>query len=89
MEKKLTQEERVLERLLNQGYVDNFWAIQNFMLRLAAIIHLLKKAGWKIEGATGVELGFEKRYEKNYYYFIAGNPPKQHKEQEVLPLDIP
>lgn len=66
---KITQTQKVLSRLEQVGYVDNFWAIDNYILRLGAIIHKIRQSGVKIEGAYGKELGRKKKYWKNYYYF--------------------
>lgn len=33
---------RVLARIDEVGYVDNFWAIDNYILRLGAIIHSIR-----------------------------------------------
>lgn len=64
----MTQEQVVLQRVKVIGYVDNFWAIENYILRLGAIICQLKKQGLKFEGHYGKEIGKEKRLWKNYYY---------------------
>jgi len=42
---KKTQIEQVTDRLLKFGYVDNFWAVKNNILRLGAIIHAIKSQG--------------------------------------------
>lgn len=43
----MTQKQKVKEKLLADGEVDNFWAFNNRVsLRLGAIIHVLKKEGW-------------------------------------------
>lgn len=47
--KELTQEEKIYNILNNQGYVDNFYCIDNkITIRLGAVINKLKKSG-KIE----------------------------------------
>lgn len=43
-----TQRQRVIEKLLKNGKVDNFWAFHNYILRLGAIIHTLRKDGVEI-----------------------------------------
>lgn len=41
--KTQTQLEVVIKKLERDGYVDNLWAIRNYILRLGAIIHVLRK----------------------------------------------
>ena len=65
---KISQEQRIRERIKEIGYVDNFWAIENYILRLGAIVFILRKEGMVLEGAFGKELGKEQRLWKNYYY---------------------
>lgn len=69
-----TQEERVIEQLNERGQVDNFWAFHNYILRLGAIIHGLKKKGWEFEGKFGKELGLGRDEWKNYYYVVIKKP---------------
>jgi len=70
----MNQKERVKNRIEEVGYVDNFWAIQNYILRLGAIIHDLRQEGMKLDGAFGKELGKDRQLWKNYYYTL--NIPK-------------
>jgi hypothetical protein len=70
MNERITQEDRVRERIEQMGYVDNFWAIENYILRLGAIVYTLRKDGMELEGAFGKELGKEKSLWKNYYYVL-------------------
>lgn len=66
----MTQKERVIARILEVGYVDNFWAIDNFMLRLGAIIYDLQKENWEFaERKFG-----EHSHRKNYYYYVSKTP---------------
>lgn len=58
-----TQKERVLEKLSRDGSISNFWAIENRILRLGAVIADLKNDGYYfrsdyIEGT------------KNYCYYM-------------------
>jgi len=62
------QLEKVKARILEVGYVDNFWAIDNYILRLGAIIFKLRKSGMILKGSFGKELGHAKLLWKNYYY---------------------
>lgn len=71
---KLTQQEIVENRINEVGYVDNFWAIQNYILRLASIMSGLKKQGMNFTGATGKELFKERKDWKNYFYTPAPAP---------------
>lgn len=73
----MTQTEKILSRIKNHGHVDNFWAIDNYILRLGARIKDLRDDGIDIRSVNGRELGKEKKYHKNQYYFIV-------KKQETL-----
>jgi hypothetical protein len=75
MFKGKTQEQKVRDRILEVGYVDNFWAIDNYILRLGAIVCQLRKSGIDIVGSFGKSLGKEERLHKNYYYFVKGYSP--------------
>lgn len=78
--KKLYQTEMVVQRLKEKGYVDNFWAIKNRILRLGAIIYSLRNGRTNLiiedGGYFGKEaaeiLGFRYSTEnkKNYYYTL-------------------
>jgi hypothetical protein len=61
---KMTQKDKVLKRLQKRGYVDNFWAIKNYILRLGAIIHTLKNEGHTITRKYGTG---KNRYNSFYY----------------------
>ncbi len=76
MQVEQTQEERVVEKLRRDGEVDNFWAIQNYILRLGAIIFELRKKGWRIKGRFGKDRGFDKKVWKNYYYIVVRDEQK-------------
>lgn len=69
-EEHLTQEQKVIDHIRLYGEVDNFWAIQNYILRLGAIIHSLKRKGYEFTGRFGKDRGYEKKYWKNYYYIV-------------------
>ncbi len=62
-----TQREKVVEKLEADGHVSNFWAIENYILRLGAIICQLRKDG----------MFFRSEYQegtKNYtYYWLKTN----------------
>jgi len=73
MEKK-TQKQRVIDRINQEGWVDNFWAFHNYILRLGAIIHDLKADGWEFKTHYGKELGYDKSLWKNYYYIPISRP---------------
>jgi hypothetical protein len=61
---KKTQKQIVVEKIERDGYVDNFWAISNRMLRLGAIIADLKKDGYKFATGWGKD-----SQRKNYHYY--------------------
>jgi len=58
----------VLIRIDEVGYVDNFWAIENYILRLGAIIYKLSKEGMKFERSFGKALGRKRPQWNNFYY---------------------
>lgn len=66
----MSQKQKVLEKLIDDGYVDNFWAIRNFILRLGAIIYNLRKEGYNIRGEYG-----EGKDKKNYFYYLDETNP--------------
>lgn len=65
----MTQKQQVIGRLDSTKSVSNFWAIENYILRLGAIIHDLKAEGWEFRGEFGT--GKEK---KNFYYHVTKRP---------------
>ena len=76
----MTQEQKVKDRLMEVGYVDNFWAIENYILRLGAIMCQLKKQKWDFVGEFGI--GADK---KNYFYKLI-EPPKIEKRELVATI---
>lgn len=58
-----TQKQIVIDKLKEEGRVDNFWAFHNYILRLGAIIHGLREDGWEIDGRYG-----EGNHSKNFIY---------------------
>ena len=68
-----TQKERVIDRLREDGCVDNFWAFHNSILRLGAIIHGLRMEGWEIDGSFGVG-----NHRKNFIYTLVEEPVRKH-----------
>ena len=81
-ENKIIQRNKVIDRIEEVGYVDNFWAIENYILRLGAIIYSLRKEGIGFKGTFGRELGKERAYWKNYYYVPV--PPLSEATQQSL-----
>lgn len=65
----MTQKDKVIAKLNLDGHVSNFWAIDNYMLRLGAIIHDLKRDGWEFETSWG-----EGSERKNFYYKVTKKP---------------
>jgi len=68
---KNTQKFKVKAKLLNDGEIDNFWAMANVKtIRLGSIIHDLRKEGMEIDGdyLPGT---------KNYRYVLRGGPRKK------------
>lgn len=68
--KRMTQEEVVLYKLMRDGEIDNFWAFRNYVLRLGAIIFVLRAKGYSIETKTGKQRGFDRPLHKNTYYIL-------------------
>lgn len=59
---KKTQKQKVIDRIREVGYVDNFWSISTrTSIRLGAIIFELKKEGWEFETKMGDD--------KNCHYY--------------------
>lgn len=46
---KRTQVQWVKERLLTEGEISRNICLQNYITRLAAIIHILKRDGWEFK----------------------------------------
>lgn len=61
------QKQVVLKRLQRYGRIANYWAVHNYILRLGAIIHTLRKEGYTITG----EYSKIKGQKKNYIYKLA------------------
>ncbi len=67
---KKTQKDRVLDKLKQDGYVDNFFCLeQKITLRLGAVVHLLKKEGVVFDEARS---GFVERTKNWRYYLLKG-----------------
>lgn len=66
---KQTQLDRVVKKLNEEGSVDNFWAFNNYILRLGAIIFELKSQGWDFYGSFGTG-----RDRKNFIYRVTKRP---------------
>lgn len=79
MGNQLTQEQRVIARLKEVGYVDNFWAFHDYILRLGAIMCQLKKLGFEFDTFYGT--GAQK---KNYIYKLKSMPLSIEEEFEKL-----
>lgn len=60
-----TQYDIVKSKLLKEGYITNFWAFHNYLLRLGAIIYVLRQEGMHIAGHYEVKKG---KLTKNYVY---------------------
>ena len=61
----------LVERFKEDGFVTNFWAIDNYILRLASIISTLRQEGWNIETRyKGV------RGHKNCEYYLLKKPTR-------------
>lgn len=67
----------MLERIKEVGYIDNFYAIDHYILRLGAIIYELIKDGMRFDGKFGKTLGKDKPLWKNFYYIEKKNPVQE------------
>lgn len=70
----LTQGERVIARMDEVGYCDNLWAIENHILRLAAVIADLKRKGYEFTGKFG-----SNEHAKIFYYYLLRKPTDPRK----------
>lgn len=66
---KPAQRQRVIDKLLSDGEVTNLWAIERHMLRLGAIIKVLRDEGWEIDGDYVQNT-------KNFQYKLVGRPKR-------------
>lgn len=66
---KKTQKDIVIQLLRENGNVSNFWAFNNYILRLASIISNLRKEGWEIETEYEGTVG-----KKNCKYILIKEP---------------
>ena len=74
----MTAKNKIKNRILETGQVDNFWCIDNkITTRLGAVILVLRKEGMIFEGKYGKELGKPRELHKNFYYFLLNPVPKQ------------
>ena len=69
----MKQKDKVIARIKEVGYVDNFWSISTkTSLRLGAIIFELKQEGWDFHG----EFRYTNGSEKNFHYIPIKVPPE-------------
>lgn len=62
----MTSKQKIVNRINEVGYVDNFWCIDNrITTRLGAVIFTLKKAGWDFK---------TEMHEKNCWYVCVKKP---------------
>lgn len=66
---QITQKEKILQKINASGYVNNFWAIQNNILRLGARIWEMRKEGYDFREDYGTGTN-----RKNYFYFLTKKP---------------
>ena len=76
----MSNQSRIEEILLSQGYVDNWSMIdQRITTRLGAVIFKLKKLGWDFR---------KEMREKNCFYFATRKPEKYEKVAKQAGLGI-
>lgn len=81
---KKTIKQRVKEKLLQDGYVDNFWALETHLTsRFAATILTLKDEGFEFDEARS---GFLEGT-KNFRYYLASAPKAPEKPRYVYEFD--
>lgn len=68
----MTAKQKIIEKLKRDGFVDNFWAIENkATIRLGAVINVLRTEGWKFSSKSGYIRGT-----KNWRYELENKIPK-------------
>lgn len=68
---KKTQKQKIIDKFRNEGFVSNFWAIDNYILRLASIISTLRQEGWDIRTEYKGKVG-----DKNCHYYLNTKPTR-------------
>jgi hypothetical protein len=69
---KQSQEQWVIDRLLQTGEVSRNGALQNYISRLGAIIFNLKQNGWEIKGEWRKE-----EHGKDFVYYRVVSPHRK------------
>lgn len=54
--------------------MDNLWAKDNYILRLAAIVKEIREDGYNLKGSYGKDLGYDRANWRNFYYFPTDGP---------------
>ncbi len=72
--KRDTQKQRIINQLEEYGEVSNFWAINNYILRLGALIFVLRDEEWIIDGEYSKEKIVGKSNTKNFIYKLIKRP---------------
>lgn len=72
---QITQEDKILDKLIKEGYFDNFWCIKNFILRAGMHAHHLRGDGYNLIGIYGDKINNytpkEKlKNRKNWHYIL-------------------
>jgi len=65
----MSQTEKVIEQLKENGFVSRNWALQNYISRLGAIICNLKKEGWKFRADY-----YKTQWGKDFRYYVEAMP---------------
>lgn len=82
----MTHRAQIESKLRKDGFVDNFWCIDNkITTRLGAVIHVLKCDGWEFDDGRS---GFLPNT-KNWRYYIKNRPltlEERRKRQIVIEL---
>ena len=92
----MTAKNKIKNRILETGSVDNFWCIDNKVTtRLGAVILVLRrKEGMIFDGKYGKELGKPRELHKNFYYTHLNAPKKEtyvivgNKDNKTIELPI-
>ena len=77
--KKKTQKERIISKLIKDGYVTRNEALKNYISRLSALIFSLEKEGWKFS-AKDMPDG-------DYKYEVIENPIKPVLKPSIIMVD--
>lgn len=81
----MTNKAKIEAKLRKDGYVDNFWCIDNrITTRLGAVVHVLREEGWAFDEERGGYLPGTKNW--RYYLVDAPKAPEPEPPKPKEPL---